>query len=184
MRKKGEDSMKKRWLTMALALIMALGLSGFRVVAQPAGTPSQGEERRITWERREELRKKVELIWMQKLTEKLNLTEEERAKVFPLFRQYDERQRVLRQENRQLMRELQKMLDDNASEQELKKTIEALEENEHKLQELKEEGFHELAKIISIEKQAKYIVFQARFKHVMDGLIRRAWHKRHMSENL
>lgn len=176
--------MKKRWLTMALALIMALGLSGVKVVAQPAATPPQGEEKRMSREWREELRKKVELIWMQKMTEKLDLTEEEKAKVFPLLRQYDERNRTLRHENRQLARELQKMIDDNASEQELKKTIEALEENEHKLQELREEGFHELAKIISVEKQAKYIVFQARFKHVMDGLIRRARHKHHSSDNL
>jgi Spy/CpxP family protein refolding chaperone len=97
--------MKKHLVTVVLALMMALGLSGVRVLAQPATTPQPGEERRMSPERREELRKKIELIWQQKLTEKLNLTEEEKAKVFPLLQQYYERQRALRRENRQLVRD-------------------------------------------------------------------------------
>ena len=169
--------MKKHWLTMALALMMALGLSGVRVLAQPATPPPQGEERRMTPERREELRKKVELIWQQKLTEKLNLTEEEKAKVFPLLQQYHERERALRQENRQLVRDLEGMIKANAPEKELKRTIRDLEENERKLQEMKEEGFHELAKILPVEKQAQYIVFQAEFRREMHRLMQKARHR-------
>jgi len=169
--------MKKHWFTMVLAIMMALGLSGVKALAQPATPPPQGEERRMSPERREELKKKVELIWQQKLTERLNLTEEEKAKVFPLLQQYHERQRALRQENRQLVRELEGMIKANASEKELKRTIRDLEENEHKLQEMKEEGFHELAKILPIEKQARYIVFQAEFRREMHRLIQKARHR-------
>jgi len=169
--------MKKHWFTMALALMMALGLSGVKVLAQPATPPPQGEERRMTPERKEELRKKVELIWEQKLTEKLNLTEEEKVKVFPLLRQYEERKRALRQENRQLVRDLEGMIKANAPEKELKRSIRDLEENERKLQEMKEEGFHELAKILPIEKQARYIVFQAEFRREMHRLMREARHR-------
>ena len=169
--------MKKHWVTITLALMMVLGLSGVRVLAQPAKTPPQGEERRMSQERREELRKKVELIWQQKLTERLNLTEEEKAKVFPLLQQYHERQRTLRQENRQLVRELEGMIAANASEKELKRTIRNLEENEHKLQEMKEEGFHELAKILPVEKQARYIVFQTEFRREMHRLMQKARHR-------
>jgi Spy/CpxP family protein refolding chaperone len=166
--------MKKKRLTIAMALAMALGLSGVTVLAQPAATPPQGEQRRMTQERREELRRKVELIWQQKLTERLNLTEEEKAKVFPLLQQYQERQRALRQENRQLVRELEGKISANAPEKELERTIGALEENEHKLQEVKEEGFHELARILPVEKQARYIVFQAEFRRELHRLIREA----------
>jgi ribosomal protein S6 len=179
--RKGEDIMKKRWLTMALALIMVLGFTGGRITAQPAAPPPQGEKKQMTQERREELRKKIELIWQQKMTEKLGLTEEEKAKVFPLLHQYEERERALWQENRQLAYELEKMINNNASEKELKKTlkitIKALEENKHKLLEVREEGFHELTKILPVEKQAKYIVFQAHFKREMHNLIRMARHK-------
>ena len=169
--------MKKHWFTMALALMMALGLSGVKVLAQSATPPPQGEERRMTPERREELKKKVELIWQQKLTERLNLTEEEKAKVFPLLQQYHEQQRALRQENRQLVRELEGKIKANASGKELKRTIRDLEENEHKLQEMKEEGFHELAKILPIEKQARYIIFQAEFRREMHRLMQKARHR-------
>jgi Spy/CpxP family protein refolding chaperone len=169
--------MKKHWVTMVLALMMVLGLSGVRVLAQPATTPPQGEERRMSQERREELRKKIELIWQQKLTEKLNLTEEEKAKVFPLLQQYHERQRALRRENRQLVRELEGMIKANASEKELKRIIRDLEENEHKLLEVREEGFRDLAKILPVEKQARYIVFQTEFRREMHRLMQRARHR-------
>ena len=169
--------MKKRWLTMALALMMALGLSGVTVLAQPATSPLQGEERRMSPERREELRKKIELIWQQKLAEKLNLTEEEKAKVFPLLREYEEQRRVLRQENRQLVRELEDMIKANAPGKELKRIIGDLEENEHKLLEVREEGFRELAKVLPIEKQARYIVFQTEFRREMHRLMQRARHR-------
>jgi Spy/CpxP family protein refolding chaperone len=174
---KGGAIMKKGWVTMALALMMALGLSGATVLAQPATTPPQGEGKRMTQERKEELRKKVEGIWQQKLTERLALTDEEQAKLFPLLRQYEERKRELRQENRRLVRELQEMIKANASEKELERTIKALEENEHKLQEIREKGFHELARILPVEKQAQYIVFQAEFRHEMHRLIQKARHK-------
>ncbi len=169
--------MKKRWFTMVLALMMALGLSGVTVLAQPATTPPQREERRMSPERREELRKKIELIWQQKLTEKLNLTEEEKAKVFPLLREYEEQRRALRQENRQLVRDLEGMIKANAPEKELKRTIRDLEENEHKLLEVREEGFRKLAKVLPIEKQARYIVFQTEFRREMHRLMQKARHR-------
>ncbi len=169
--------MKKHWITVVLASMMVLGLSGVRVLAQPSTTPPQGEERRMSQERREELRKKVELIWQQKLTERLNLTEEEKAEVFPLLQQYHERQRTLRQENRQLVRALEGMIAANASEKELKKTIRDLEENEQKRLEVREQGFRDLAKILPIEKQARYIVFQAEFRREMHRLMQRARHR-------
>jgi Spy/CpxP family protein refolding chaperone len=169
--------MKKHWVTMALALMMALGLSGVRVLAQPATPPPQGEERRMTPERKEALRKKIELIWQQKLTEKLNLTEEEKAKVFPLLQQYEEKRRALRQENRQLVRDLEGKISAHVPEKELKRTIRDLEENEHKLLEVREEGFRELAKILPIEKQARYIVFQTEFRREMHRLMQKARHR-------
>jgi Spy/CpxP family protein refolding chaperone len=174
--RKGGNIMKKHWFTMALALMMALGLSGVKVLAQPATPPPQGEERQMSQERRAELRKKVEQIWQQKLTEKLSLTEEEKAKVFPLLSKYEEKKRALRQENRQLVRDLERMIEAKATEGELKKTIQALEKNDNKLREVKEEGFHELAKILPVDKQARYIVFQEQFRREMRGLIHKARH--------
>jgi len=166
--------MKKQWLTMTLALIVALALGGGPVLAQPAATSPRGEDRSMDQERREELRKRIELIWMWKLTEELDLTQEEGAKVFPILRQYEEQKRALREENKHLVRELDRMIKANASEGELKKTIRALEENDTKLHEVQQEGFQKLEKILSVEQQAKYIVFQAEFRREIHGLLRKA----------
>lgn len=166
--------MKKRWCTMILALLVALALSGGSVFAQPAGPPARGDDRPMNQERREELRKRIELIWMWRLTEELDLTQEEGAKVFPVLREYEEKKRTLRDENRELVRELDQLIKANASEGKLKKAIQALAENDTKLHEVQQEGFQKLEKILSVEQQAKYIVFQAEFRREIGGLIRKA----------
>jgi hypothetical protein len=154
-----------------------LGLSGGKILAQPAEPPAPREERPMDQERREELKKRIELIWMWKLTEELDLTEAEGAKVFPLLRQYEEQKRELREENRRLVRELQRMIDAGASEGDLKRAIKALEENDRKRNKVQEEGFGKLAKVLSVEKQARYIVFQEHFRREIHRLIREARHE-------
>jgi hypothetical protein len=42
---------------------------------------------------------------------------------------------------------------------------------------MKEEGFRELAKILPIEKQARYIVFQTEFRREMHRLMQKARHR-------
>ena len=128
-------------------------------------------------ERADELRKRIELIWMWKLTEELDLTKEEGAKLFPLLSTYEEKKRELREENRGIVQTLKQMIDDGAPEGDLKRTIKSLEDNEQKLNRVEEEGFHEIAKILSVEKQAKYIVFQEYFRHEIHGLIQKARHR-------
>jgi hypothetical protein len=167
--------MKKGWFVVAL--ILTLGLGSDKLFAQPAAPLSPREERTMDRDRAEELKKRVELIWMWKLTEELSLTEKEGARLFPLLRTYEEKKRSLREENRRLVQELETMIGERASEHELKKTIRILEENDRKLQEVENEAFHEIEKILPVEKQARYIIFQARFHREIHGLIQRARHK-------
>ena len=163
--------MKQRWITITLALIVALVLSVGQALARP---PLRGDDRPMDQERREELRERIELIWMWKLTEELDLTQEEGAKIFPILRQYEEKKRTLREENRELLRELDQLVKENASEGKLKKAIQALAENEKKYHEVKEEGFQKLEQILPVEKQARYIVFQQEFRREIHGLLRQA----------
>jgi hypothetical protein len=167
--------MKKGWL--ALALIIGLSLGGGQFFAQADEPPQSREEKPVNRERADELRKRIELIWMWKLTEELDLTKEEGAKLFPLLSTYEEKKRELREENRGIVQTLKQMIDDGAPEGDLKRTIKSLEDNEQKLNRVEEEGFHEIAKILSVEKQAKYIVFQEYFRHEIHGLIQKARHR-------
>jgi hypothetical protein len=170
--------MKKGWV--ALALIIALGLSGGQLFAQASESPPPREERPMNPERAEELRKRIELIWMWKLTEELDLTKEEGAQLFPLLSTYEEKKRELREENRRIVLTLKHMIDEGASEGDLKRTIRSLEDNDRKLKKVEAEGFSEIAKILSVEKQAKYIVFQEYFRHEIHGLIQKARHRERM----
>lgn len=167
--------MKKGWLVVAL--LLTLGLSGGTLFAQTAESPPPREEGPMNQERADELRKRIELIWMWKLTEELDLTKEEGAKVFPLLSTYEDKKRELREENRRIVHTLKQMIDKGAPEGDLKRTIKSLEDNERKLNKVKEEGFQELAKILPVEKQAKYIVFQEYFRHEIHGLIKKARHE-------
>jgi hypothetical protein len=166
--------MKKVWLLAVL--VIGLVLSGGQLFAQPT-PPPQGEERPMDQERTEELRKRIELIWMWKLTEELDLTKEEGAKLFPLLSTYEEKKWQLREENKKIVQTLKQMIADGASESDLKRTIRSLEDNERKRNKIEEEGFSEIAKILSVEKQAKYIVFQEYFRHEIHGLIQKARHE-------
>lgn len=170
--------MKKGWL--ALVLIIALCLSGGQLFAQASEPPPPREERPMDRERAEELRKRIELIWMWKLTEELDLTKEEGAKLFPLLSTHEEKKRELREENRRIVLTLKQMIDDGAAEGDLKRTIRSLEDNDRKLNKVEAEGFSEIAKILSVEKQAKYIVFQEYFRHEIHGLIKKARHRERM----
>jgi len=163
--------MKKRWITVILALMVALVLSVGQVLARP---PARGDYGPMDEERRAELRERIELIWMWRLTEELDLTQEEGATIFPVLRQYEEKKRALRDENRELVRELDQLIEANASEGKLKKAIQALAENEKKYHQVKEEGFQKLERILPVEKQARYIVFQQEFRREIHRLLRRS----------
>jgi regulator of replication initiation timing len=194
-----KPNMKNGWF-VAVAVILVLGLGSGKLFAQPAGPsspsddetmnqaakadisleqdpPPPSDDRPMNQKRAEELRKKVELIWMWKMTEELNLSEQEGAKLFPVLRTYEEKKRNLREENRRLVRELEKMIKDKAPQGDLKKTMHMLEENDRMLQQVEQEGFHEVEKILPVEKQARYIVFQAHFLREIHDLIQRARQK-------
>ncbi|RLB05266.1 MAG: hypothetical protein DRG50_07515 [Deltaproteobacteria bacterium] len=169
--------MKKGWIILALTIL--LGLSGGKILAQPAEPFPPAEDRPINRERAQELKKRVELIWMWRLTEELELTEEEGAKLFPLLRKYEEKKRKLRDERRKLFWKLKRMVEKSeATEEALKETIKALEENDKELQKVRIDGFNEIKKILPVKKQAKYIIFQEHFRREIHGLIERAKRKK------
>jgi hypothetical protein len=166
--------MKKAWLLAVL--IIGLVLSGGQLFAQPT-PPVQGEEQPTNQERREELRERIELIWMWKLTEELDLTKEEGSKLFPLLSTYEKKKWELRGKKREIVQTLKQMIADGASERDLKRQIKSLEDNERARNKAEAEVFSDIAKILSVEKQARYIVFQEHFRREIRGLIKKARHE-------
>ncbi|MDY6973176.1 MAG: hypothetical protein SV775_12720 [Thermodesulfobacteriota bacterium] len=126
-------------------------------------------------EDRDDLRKRIGLIRMWRLTEELNLSEEKADKLFPLLHQFDNEKVGLEKEKAELMKDLQKCLkDEDIEESKLEDLIEKLEKNQSAREVLEKEKLGELKQILSPQEQAKLILFVESFPREIQGIIRGA----------
>ncbi|UCD71725.1 MAG: hypothetical protein JSW70_01660 [Syntrophobacterales bacterium] len=183
-----------------VSLILAFGSPCFSQHPREGGfwgsdSPAfEGDEPHKSIEKREKIRKRIELIRMWKLTEELDLTEETGAKLFPILHKYDEKWMELHKKRRDIMSQLRKALEDEATSGE---TIEAamdnLEQNASAVSDLIRQQRKELKGILSPRQQAKFILFQRQFHREIRKIIgearerkvrargeeRKAWKRRH-----
>jgi len=125
----------------------------------------------------EKVRKRVETLKMWKLTEALNLDEKTTAVLFPLLNKYDKKRAELENALREGMRELKEGLKDK-NERRLAAALDKLEQNNKGMQKLKEEEWAELKKALTVEQQAKLVIFQQDFNREMKKMIAQAKEKR------
>lgn len=139
-----------------ILILVPLGLS----LAQPS-------EKREPKELIETLR-----IW--RLTEELKLSEEQASKLFPKLRAMREAKREFRRERMEILKSMKKELkSEKPREKVLKEKIESLKRGEKGFRE-KEEGLREeISRILTIEQQARLLVFQEKFDKEIRTLIRK-----------
>jgi Spy/CpxP family protein refolding chaperone len=145
------------------AALAAAGLVGALAVASPAvgqpftpppaGSLGPGEGRRL-----------IETIRIWKMTEALNLNEEQAVKLFPKMtqleasrREFHNRQRLLREELAELLK--QRPLRD----QDIKMKLEELERIDAEFKGRERAVKNELRSILSVEQQARLALFEERF---------------------
>lgn len=165
----------KRSLYVSIMGLFLLLSSAWAIAHPPGPPPERGWE--MDEGRREELRRRIETIWIWRLCEELDLTQEEEAKVVPVLRRYEDKKYNLMEENRRLVRRLDEMIKAKAPEAEIKRILHSLVENRGKILQLEEEAFRQLEGLLSVEKQARYILFQEHFRREIHRLIREARHK-------
>ncbi len=119
----------------------------------PAGSLGSGEGRRL-----------IETIRIWKMTEALNLNEEQAAKLFPKLtqleasrREFHKRQHLLRGELAELLK--QRPLRD----QEIKARLEELDRADADFKGRERAVKNELRSILSVEQQARFALFEERF---------------------
>ena len=113
----------------------------------------------------EKRKKTVEPVWMWRLTEELELTEEKGAKLFAVPRKYEDKKERLREKREMVFRKLKSMTEKEETPVEpIRKAIKALAENDKELRDVKQEGFNERKKILSLEKQPNYILLPEHFR--------------------
>ena len=151
----------------ALASVAVAGVTGFLVLVSsamgqpftppPPGSPGPGEGRRL-----------IETIKIWKMSEALDLSEDQAAKLFPKMtqleatrREFHRRQRLLRDEIAGLLRQ------QPLREVDLKRRLEELERTETDFRGRERTVKGELQSILSLEQQARLALFEERFETEM-----------------
>lgn len=148
-----------------LAVAALIGLSGLvsaaagqtTVAPQASGPPGLGEGRRV-----------IETIRIWKMSEALELNEDQAAKLFPKLMQLEASRREFHRRQRFLRNELQELLRHQpVREGEIKRRLEELERTEADFRGRERTVRSELQSILSLEQQARLTLFEERFEAEM-----------------
>lgn len=173
--------MKK--MTETLILTIVLTMTGIPAFAQrqmaderprDAGefSPEPGQGGPPSEERREEVRKKIEAVRIWRLTEELNLDTDTSAKLSSLLSSLEQKRRTIMREQMEAMRDLRSMLKAaKPDEAKIKPLLEKLERNHHEMQGVRDQEAKGLKGILTVEQQARFLVFQQEFQREMRDMI-------------
>ncbi len=179
--------MRKMKMTAILAVMIALTMTALPAFAQrrmqgpppddrqrEAGefAPEPGQGGPPSEERREEIRKKIEAVRIWRLTEELKLDATTSAKLSSLLSSLDQKRRDIQREQMEAMRELRFSLKAaKPDESKIKPLLEKLEKNHRAMQELRDREIKGMKEFLTIEQQARFLLFQQEFQREMRGMI-------------
>ncbi len=163
-----------RMVIIAAALIFA----GSAVHAQqgpgPSGARADNPQNQgaADTKKREAVRKKVEAVRMWRLTEELKLDEKTSARLASFLSALDEKRRNLMRTRMETLRNLRATLKaEHPDEKKMKSDLDKLETNRRDMMELEEKEISGIKDILTVEQQARYVVFQQEFRREMRGMI-------------
>jgi hypothetical protein len=158
-------------ITRSMATAAVLAVLSLPVFAQqgslrgPAGGPPSDEQR-------EEVRKKMEVVKMSRLTEELKLDEKTAAKFIPVITVLDQKRRSLINENRHAMQELRTELNaQQPDEGRMRTAIGRIEKIRREIASLREKELQAARESLSVTQQARYILFNQEFMREMRGMV-------------
>lgn len=157
--------MRKQAATVLVLVFLVLGFA-INSVAEPQGE----SDRPPTKEQMEKVRTRIETLRMWKLTKALDLDEKKSAQLFPLLNKYDKKRAETESAMRDNMRDLRESLKERREVQ-IKNALDRLELNHKSMQNIREAEREELKGILSIEQQARFIIFQQEFDREIRKII-------------
>jgi Spy/CpxP family protein refolding chaperone len=179
--------MMMRAYIISIALtVAAIGAVAPAAFAQQAPPPGQyddlvgpenqpGRGNALSEEKREEIRKKIETVRIWRLTEQLKLDTTASAKLASLMSSVDQQRRSIIQEQMMGMRELRITLkSQKPDEGQIKSLLDKMESNQRAQQELREREWKGLRDILTVEQQARFLLFQQEFRREMQRMISNA----------
>jgi Spy/CpxP family protein refolding chaperone len=133
---------------------------------QPGRGPALSEQKR------EEIRNKIETVRIWRLTEQLKLDTATSAKLASLLGPLDQQRQGVMQEQAAGMRELRLLLKSQKPDQtKIKSSLERIVKNQNLLQGLREQEWKGLQEILTVEQQARFLLFQQEFRREMQNMI-------------
>ncbi|HDG67569.1 MAG TPA: hypothetical protein ENG11_00290 [candidate division Zixibacteria bacterium] len=125
-----------------------------------------------------EVMERIETIKMWKLTERLDLSEEQAAKLFPLMKRFRERRDSLLRREADLVKQLREAVESSADSVQILEIIDALSDARMEECQIESEYYAQLREILSAEQQAEYILFEIEFRKKLMELIRETYRGR------
>ena len=151
----------------ALVLLIALA----SLAAVPPWLQAQQDTDQAA-DSREEALKRIEMLRLFRLTEVLELNEDDAARVFPIIQRYDREYRDLLEKRESLMHELQLQLNNASPDRAtLSRLVDEILALEREAMRIRNEQFKELKKILTAEQYAKYLVFDAKFREDLNRML-------------
>ncbi len=141
----------------------------------PEFAPDRGPGGPPSAERREEIRKKIEAIRIWRLTEELKLDPDTSGKLSALLSSIERKRRDIQREQMETMTLLRQTLKSQKPEEDkMKQYIEKLQNNHRAMQELRNDELKGVKAILTVEQQARFLVFQQDFQREMRETITNA----------
>jgi len=146
--------------------------------AQPMGGPGfehgPGMGRKHSPEKRKALMKRIEQLKVWRLTERLNLSEEQSVKFFPKYKTYQQKFAAHFEQMHEQMKALRAMKKSNASETEIDAKINDFLNTQAAMPKLLREHIKEFRQVLSAHQIAELILFERDFMRDLKGLLRKS----------
>ncbi len=167
--------MRIRVFLTAMLLFVAAATTSFAQQGPPGGTRYENPGTRgdaPSDEKRADIRKKIEAVRVWRLTEALDLDAPTSAKLAAFLSSLDRQRMDLAREQRMTMGELRRLLNSpKPDEPSLKVALDKLEKSHHAVQLLRDKELSGLKDILTIEQQARYLIFQQEFQREIRQMI-------------
>ncbi|MBI5026409.1 MAG: hypothetical protein HZC12_06745 [Nitrospirae bacterium] len=157
-------------ILLLLFLVFGFSLNGM-------AEPPEDIEKPPSKEQMEKVRRRIATLKMWRLTQAIDLDEKTSAQLFPLLNKYDKKRVEIKNAMRDDMKQLREALKEKR-EGNLKNILDRLEQNRKALQGINDEEKVELKKILTIEQQARFIIFQQKFHKEIRKIIAEAKQRR------
>jgi len=158
---------KRMFAVLACSMLLSTA-----AMAQEQSPPGPVGERSAQGAQREEMRRKVETIKMARLTEALKLDEKTAAKFIPAITVIGQKRREQMAEHHQAILDIRQQFGGPATdEKKLKTAMDRVFGSQREMMKLREKEMATIRDNLTLEQQARYVVFQQEFMQEVRDVI-------------